>query len=453
MTTKLANAYPRKHFFFEMFTRDISLEDCLLDLIDNSIDGLVRSRNIDIASSLLENNGHGNQPASGKLPKIDVSYSEKAFTIEDTCGGILRKDGLEDVFNFGHAAGETGGALGVYGIGLKRAIFKIGNHFNMESKTESEGFAVTLNVKKWSEEDESLDDWKIPLRFTGAAESKSKAGTKIEITELRPEVIMRINDGVLGQKLHTTISQTYALFLGRYVEITLNGKKVEAFQIPIGGSGQVQPAHDEFQEGDVLVKLFASLAARDPNGEWPAERAGWYALCNGRVVVAADKTELTGWGVLGSPVWHMGKFRGFVGVAFFQSSNALALPWTTTKRGLNRETPVYQLARNRMRGVAKPIISFLDSMYKPDAPEEAFGRNIANQIKQTSLAAVASSAPSQFKVVYSATRKPKTSVRVQFDAEKTDLEKVKRHLKKPWWSATQIGKHTFDHYVKTECPE
>jgi hypothetical protein len=258
----------------------------------------------------------------------------------------------------------------------------------------------------------------------------------------------------IAQTLHSTISQTYGLFLGRYVDISLNGKMVDAFQIPIGNSNQVKAAHDEFQEGEVLVKIFASLAARDSSGEWPAERAGWYALCNGRIVVAADKTELTGWGVLGSPVWHMGKFRGFVGVVFFQSANALTLPWTTTKRGLNRETAVYQMARNRMRGAAKPIINFLDSMYKSDAPEEAFGRNIANHIQQTTLAHVAASTPGQFKVTYSpGIRKPKTTVRVQYDAEKVDVEKIKKHVKKPGWGANQIGKHTFDHYIKTECPE
>jgi hypothetical protein len=54
MTTRQANAYPRKHFFLEMFTRDISLEDCVLDLIDNSIDGLVRTRRINVSSSLLD---------------------------------------------------------------------------------------------------------------------------------------------------------------------------------------------------------------------------------------------------------------------------------------------------------------------------------------------------------------------------------------------------------------
>ena len=41
MTELKANALPRKRFFVEMFTRDISLMDCILDLIDNSIDDVV----------------------------------------------------------------------------------------------------------------------------------------------------------------------------------------------------------------------------------------------------------------------------------------------------------------------------------------------------------------------------------------------------------------------------
>ena len=42
----VAKAYPRKNFFVQMFTKDISLEDCVLDLIDNSIDGFIRSRHL-----------------------------------------------------------------------------------------------------------------------------------------------------------------------------------------------------------------------------------------------------------------------------------------------------------------------------------------------------------------------------------------------------------------------
>ena len=114
----------------------------------------------------------------------------------------------------------------------------------MESRTAMEGFSVDLDVKKWSEQDNDLKDWRIPLTFIGGASSEAKAGTKIKVTNLRPEVVMRINDGVLAQRLHSTISQTYGLFLNRYVEIRLNGTVVEPFRIPIGESESVQPAHD-----------------------------------------------------------------------------------------------------------------------------------------------------------------------------------------------------------------
>lgn len=449
---QFAKAYPRKHFFFEMFTRDISLEDCILDLIDNSIDGLVRKADIDIPNVILDGS-ENKKLKSDPLAKIVIRYSEKEFRIEDTCGGIDRTLAVEDIFNFGHAEGETGGALGVYGIGLKRAIFKIGNHFVMESETTKEGFKVDLNVRKWAQHDTKLEDWRIPIEFTDAAKSEAAAGTKVIITDLRPEVKMRLNDGTLAHRLHATISQTYGLFIGRYVAIELNGTLVEPFQIPIGGSDAVESAYEEFEEGQVTVRIFAGLAARNEKQEWVAERAGWYALCNGRVVVAADKTELTGWGVQGTQVWHMGKYRGFVGVAFFQSENALALPWTTTKRGLNRESPVYQRARNTMRAVAKPVLSFLDSMYKPDSPEESSARQIADTVKAVPLADLAKRPSTTFKITYRTPSYEKTTVRVQYEAEKSDIEKVRKKLKKSSMGANRVGEFTFKHYLKTECPE
>src|SRR4051794_40593306 len=38
-----AHANPTKRFFVRMITRDITLDDCILDLIDNSVDGAWRS--------------------------------------------------------------------------------------------------------------------------------------------------------------------------------------------------------------------------------------------------------------------------------------------------------------------------------------------------------------------------------------------------------------------------
>ena len=39
MATHKAHATPTKDFFVRMITKDISLEDCILDLIDNCLDG------------------------------------------------------------------------------------------------------------------------------------------------------------------------------------------------------------------------------------------------------------------------------------------------------------------------------------------------------------------------------------------------------------------------------
>ena len=48
-----ADASPTKGFFLEMFVRDLSLEDCILDLVDNSVDSLIKSRGIDVSKILL----------------------------------------------------------------------------------------------------------------------------------------------------------------------------------------------------------------------------------------------------------------------------------------------------------------------------------------------------------------------------------------------------------------
>ncbi len=39
MNTSIIEGNPTKKFFIEMITRDISIEDAIIDLLDNSIDG------------------------------------------------------------------------------------------------------------------------------------------------------------------------------------------------------------------------------------------------------------------------------------------------------------------------------------------------------------------------------------------------------------------------------
>jgi hypothetical protein len=460
MKPKLADALPKKKFFQEMFTRDISLEDCILDLIDNSIDSLIRTKNINISEILLQPATSQNGDQSNGLPTIDISYSDRQFKIVDKCGGITRHAALTEVFNFGHTTDDLGGQqLGAYGIGLKRALFKIGNEFDMESKTQQEGFSVSIPVPEWAAKDEDLNDWKVPLVFTEGAGSLKQAGTSITIRKLRPEVRMRINDGSFESLLVHNIAQTYSLFLNRHVKVTLNSSTVVPDRIPLSESDEIQSGRSEFEEtfeeGKVKVIIIAGLAERvGPKHEWNYERAGWYVLCNGRVVVAADKTDLTGWNTGLLPSFHHGKYRGFVGLAFFMSTNPLLLPWTTTKRGLNRESLIYQKARNQMGLIARPVISFLNDMYKNEPPEERFEREAVEATRPVDIRAIASrQTTSSFKAPPKKRASKSNIRRIQFDAKISDIERVKRCIRSPDLSASKVGEYTFEHFLKKECPE
>ncbi len=78
--TKYTNvpANPVKRFFVEMLTRDIDVEDAILDLLDNCVDGILRS----IGDVEFNNK----EPYMDYWAKIEVSGNK--FQINDNCGGI-----------------------------------------------------------------------------------------------------------------------------------------------------------------------------------------------------------------------------------------------------------------------------------------------------------------------------------------------------------------------------
>src|SRR5688500_7866300 len=79
-------AEPEKAFFIRMITRDISLEACIFDLLDNCLDGATATNK-------------GASDYGGFWAKVKMSKSE--FSIEDNCGGISIKVAKDYAFHFG----------------------------------------------------------------------------------------------------------------------------------------------------------------------------------------------------------------------------------------------------------------------------------------------------------------------------------------------------------------
>ena len=445
-----ASAIPRKSFFINMFTKDISLEDCILDLIDNSIDGLIRTKSISLEEISKDIFGTVKKKkiAKSKLPLISITHNNEYIEIKDNCGGIGYEDALNDIFNFGHGPGKVHGYLGVYGIGMKRALFKIGTHFHIESKTIRDGFSCDLNVTEWVDKDETLDDWTIPIHKTPGSTKPETAGVRIKIDQLHDEVKMRLNDGFLDENLASSIAKTYHFFLNRYVRIKLNGVNVGEFEIPLGKPEKGEISFEELESNNVNVKIIATIAKYPKDTKPSQEKSGWYVICNGRMVLAADKTSNTGWNIAPMPSWQP-KHRLFLGLVFFESENPLALPWTTTKRNLNRESAIYQKVRLRMALAARPVIAFLNKQYPQDVDEEPTERVIAQGATGATLEAV-----SKKTSVFTAPPPPelavKPKVQITYEAKKSEIESIRKTLRKPRMGRSRIGRYTFDYFLEQE---
>lgn len=446
----LANAHPKKRFFIEMFTRDIPLLDCVLDLIDNCVDGLARTDRLQMHT--ISDDIFGKQsnkaPREADRPHVRVEFDAKRFRISDNCGGIDYEYALEDVFNFGHSTARSKEYLGVYGVGMKRALFKMGDNFEIESKTANSGFKCTLDVAEWMKRDAKMEDWTIPLTKVPAARTPKQAGTEIVVSALKKEVADLLSSPRFESDLSKAISRVYAFLVGKHLRISINDVDVKPFSIPVGEPREGQTSYEEFKQDGVKVRIFATLTS--VGTERPTkENSGWYVACNGRVILMADTSELTGWGVNPMPIW-VPKFTAFIGFVFFESQNALELPWTTTKRGVNRESAVYRKAISRMAVLARPILSFCNRKYPSDEDQEPIEREIAKQMKPTTLANLVRKAGSAFEIEAPKEQKAKTTVRVQYDAKVSDMEKVRKHLRKPHMGATTIGEHTFDYFLRQE---
>lgn len=104
------------------------------------------------------------------------------------------------------------------------------------------------------------------------------------------------------------------------------------------------------------------LDEKDKNAKFSSQDAGWTVICNDRVVLYCDKTELTGWGEFPVPKYHT-QFISISGIVEFSSPNPELLPTTTTKRGIDTSNALYLSTKNIMRDGTKYFTN-LTNQYK-----------------------------------------------------------------------------------------
>jgi hypothetical protein len=361
---------------------------------------------------------------SKKKAQIKISISEAVIQISDTAGGISFADAKEDVFRFGRSDGEkSGDRLSVYGIGLKRAIFKMGNVIDIVSNHPETGFSLHINVDEWSREEDE------PWKFKNLTPYKSgkSYGTSIKISELSDDVKTRIKDSTFQSELVTRLSETYVYFLDRLISIEVDGIPINPIPLEIGSNF----ASEQFIEHGVSCSVSAGIVLPHTDS-FPAETSGWFVFCNGRAVAFADKSEITGWGVKTFLPSFQPKHRPFIGLVFFAAADPELLPWSTTKSAINQESLLWQHSKRKMAAISREITNFLDRRYSEagtlTSPPQL--RSTAGTKGKLSLFATIGLSDSKFQAPKQQDKPQQQYASISYKARKSDVDLVKNYVGK-----------------------
>ena len=380
MAKNAANGQPTKEFFVEMLTRDIELNDAILDLLDNCLDGVVR---LSSAKNKLED------PHFYKGYSAEITVSSEGFSIKDNCGGIPRDVAENYAFRMGRVPTTTTDhpTIGIYGIGMKRAIFKIGSAAVVHTQFNQEKYSVKVPAD-WV----GSADWSFPIEEESVENRLTNDGTEIVITPLNKSIAelwkkpANINSFI--ENLRIAIQESYSLIIQKGFVITINGHEVNANPVELlvqkgTKKSGVRPFVFTNQYGTVKVKLaigfYAPMASDADIDEMNESKrssydAGITVVCNDRVVLYNDKTYLTGWGTGGVPNYHT-QFIGIKGIVIFESNSPQELPMTTTKRGVDHSSAIYIAVKDKICEGLKMFTNYTNQWKGRNEQERTFSTN------------------------------------------------------------------------------
>jgi hypothetical protein len=234
------------------------------------------------------------------------------------------------------------------------------------------------------------------------------------------------------------------------VKIILNGRLLKGQKIEILYSDNAKPYYADGIVGDVRYRIIAGLGEiGDP------KRSGWYIYCNNRLVVEADTSNITGWGVSPIPKWHV-NFVMFRGLLFLDSDETLNLPLTTTKKGIDATSEVYKTVLPLMKNAMLCVLDFLKQI--PQMGDKAneyrqmlcdtFERKTSIELKQFDFQTHSEKRFEAPELDLDIISQKKDTVRIAFDTNKNIANAAKSHAEAKTYK--ELGLISFDYYLQME---
>lgn len=452
------DAEPERALFVEMLTRDIELIPAIMDLLDNSIDGA---------------RAHTDETNKADSFWVDLRVSPTAFTIKDNCGGIDLDVARRYAFRFGRPKAYKGTtrSVGQFGVGMKRALFKLGDTFSIESRAASTRFDMTVDVNAWVNDANSIWTFQMAHAERTYDPATHGRGTTIEVTDLHSSVASDLADNTFLSLLREQIRFRHQGALAEGIKILLNGDALVGLSRELLSGSDFQPINRTFvvgsEYGDVAVRIIAGITTLERRevgkDEGDAENfragtdAGWWIFCNDRLLLMRERSRLTGWGE-NLPNYHP-QYRQFRGYAYLTAASTEALPWNTTKTGIDEDSNVWRNVQAQIKIAGAEVVSVLNRL-KAEAqtavtPSDMLTVTAASSAKLVPTDQLPESerfvVPPPRKVTgRSQARKPRVK-KMQFEVDLGRFQTVANQLGTS--IVAEVGRRTFDYYYEREIED
>lgn len=319
------DTHPTKRLMVQGITKDLTIEACIFDLIDNAID----------AANQTQLKG---LRADYKDYEINLTFDHTSFSIEDQGSGISRQKLENSALRFGTIE-HHGAGIGAFGVGLNRALFKLGKQFKITTETQTERSVFDLNVS-----DYLLDDkkWHIP---STAEPVTGLNGTLITISPLNEEIAEQFSDSFWTDEFLKQLSYRYSRFIRKGLVLKVNKNILHQSEVTIRLDGDFKILEKKYEKSGVKIHIksgqhskhrFSYEDGHIKKVNTPlTNEYGWTVFCNDRAVLIADKTSQTGW----DSDFH-NQHYGFSGEIHF-TGDSVKLPWNTNKTGVDQNNSLY----------------------------------------------------------------------------------------------------------------
>lgn len=443
MNPNIVSADPAKGFFVSMLIKDITLRDAIGDLVDNSVDAIK-----EIVNDTSDLSGY----------EVAIKLGKSFFSITDNGFGMEAKVARETAFNFGKSDQHKliDNSIGQFGIGMKRAFFKLGSNIKVKSISKTSQFELTIDVEEWLKEPKKWEyEFDPGTLKEGIQDDLKNSGFKIHITNLSFDSQVSFDDPNFIDKLIKEISLEHMLNINKGLTIKINGIKLKPTKITLVNDENIKPTYWEKTSNGQTVKILAGISEKD------SEDGGWYIFCNDRLIISKNKTAETVWtGSRGDgvPLWHAQYFR-FRGYVFFEAKDSSDLPWNTTKNGMDLDSPYYKEVRGKMILMTRQVMELLDKLKEEKTKDNPQENQTLNKLVEDSL----KTAKPVGKVLettqllnhkfhfpiklFNPPRKSK-SVRITYQVSKEKYDAVEQHLDAS--SAKEVGFSTFNYYYNNQ---